>query len=386
MRPSRSFLVVAALGAALLCGPTAARAQLTMVEPGFRDSTLSLDFAKQVELGIGPDTCLYYGSNAGLKKRCAPFDPGVICDASLQFPVGIAFSTGGSFGNFMYVADYSINDIHRASGCAATTLFAALPGPGALAFPPSGSPYGDFLYACVAFDGPIYRVSSTGVLTIWSTLDTAYLRFGPGGAWGTGLYATRYTFPDSVGIVKVSTNGSFTPLIGDMLTPEGFDWGFNGDLFATDAALGEIYRVKSNGSKTVFATLPGAADVAYRPGEKALYVVSNQGGLYRITAQGTVGVSEEGPLAGRLTAFPNPARSGCALRFTTTLAGVARVRVVDVTGRLVRNLSAAWRPAGEQSISWDGRNETGALARPGTYFANVIVAGTTRVARVTITR
>ncbi len=357
-----------------------------MVEPGFLGTTLSSDFAKQVEIGVGPDTCLYYGSNAGLKKRCAPLDPGVICDTTLQYPVGIAFSTAGSFGNFMYVADYGIGDIHRSAGCAASTVFAALPGPGALAFPPPGSPYGDFLYACVAFDGPIDRVSSTGVVTPWLALPATYLRFGPGGAWGTGIYVTRYSYPDTVGIAKVSPTGVVTPLINDLLTPEGFDWGFNGDMFATDASFGQIYRVKSNGSRTVFATLPGAADVAYRAGEKALYVVSNQGGLYRITPRGTVGVGDDGPLTGRVTIAPNPARSGCALRFSTTVAGVARVRVVDATGRLVRNLSGAWRPAGEQSIAWDGRNETGALARPGTYFASVMVAGTTRVARVTITR
>lgn len=47
----------------------AAHAQLTMVENCFNVTTLSGDFARQIELGVGPDTCLYYGSFDGLKRR-----------------------------------------------------------------------------------------------------------------------------------------------------------------------------------------------------------------------------------------------------------------------------------------------------------------------------
>lgn len=108
----------AALAVVLTSSP--ARAQLTMVESGFISAHLSDDFAKQIELGVGPgggsDTCLYYGSFEGLKRRCAPNGPATICDPSLTFPAGIAFSTGGSFGVKMYVADYVRGDIFRSTG------------------------------------------------------------------------------------------------------------------------------------------------------------------------------------------------------------------------------------------------------------------------------
>jgi hypothetical protein len=358
-----------------------------MVESCFNVSTLSGDFAKQIELGVGPDTCLYYGSFDGLKRRCAPGGPETICDANLTFPAGIAFSTGGSFGNAMYVADYGQGDVFKLPGCAAGTLFADMLGPGALAFPPAGSAYGDYLFACEAFDGPIYRISSTGVLTEWLALPTVYLRFGPGGAWGAGLYATDMTDPENGRIVRISSARAITPLAAGFLVPEGFDWGFDGDMFATDPSLGEVYRIKADGTKTVFAQLSGAADVAWRPGEKALYVVSNQGGLYRIVKCATTDAAGAPAAGASLAVTPNPASDGCALRFVTTSGGRVRAQVWDAAGRLVRRLDDAWRPAGAQSIAWDGRDDAGAPVPPGAYFARVTREGTADLrTRITIVR
>lgn len=384
---ARVAIAAGILATALTLCSGAAFAQLTVVQSGFLGTTLSFDLAKQVEIGFGADTCLYYGSFEGLRRRCAPADTGEICDPALTFPVGIAFSTGGSFGSAMYVADWGINDVHRMTGCAASTPFAGIIAPGSLAFPPAGSAYGDYLYACVAFDGPIQRVSSAGVVTDWLELQTAYLRFGPGGAWGTGLYATDMAMPGAMaGIVRVSSAGVVTPLTDEFYVPEGFDWGFDGDLFATDAAYGEIRRIKPDGSWTLFATLPGAADVAFRAGEQALYVVSNQGGLYRIAAGDPTAVEVTPAAEVSLAISPNPARAAVSLRFTTREAGIARAHVLDAQGRMVRRLSEAWRPAGTHAIAWDGRDEGGSPVRPGTYFARVLADGVARNARVTIVR
>ena len=389
MRVSVRLLAAVAATALPLSFGTAF-AQLTIVEPGFLGTTLSNDLGKQVEIGGGGgsgDTCLYFGSFDGLKRLCDPFQPPTICDPNLTFPVGVAFSTGGSFGNAMYVADYGINDIHVSSGCTPGTLFAPVVAPGAIAFPPAGSAYGDYLYACTAFDGPIYRVTAAGDTSTWLELETAYLKFGPGGAWGTGLYATDMAMGGgSAGIVKVSSAGAVTPFFDQFFVPEGFDWGFDGDMFATDPILGEIHRIHPDGSSSLFATLPGAADVAYRPGEKALYVMSNQGGFYRITV-GSPGAVDLTPAAEvSLAVSPNPGHGAVTLRFTMREAGRARAQVLDAQGRLVRRLSDAWRPAGLQAIAWDGRDEAGSPVRAGTYFTRVVADGEVRSATVTIVR
>ena len=381
----RRLLAVLPLSLVLL-STSPARAQLTLVESGYSSTTLSGDFAKQVEVGVGPDTCLYYGSFDGLKKRCSPADPGTVCDTTLTFPVGIAFSTGGSFGNRIYVADYGLGDIFRATGCAAATMFADMMGPGSIAFPPSGSAYGDYLYACEAYSGPIYRISSTGTLTPWLALQTLYLRFGPGGVWGTGLYATDGTDPNNGKLVRISSAAAVTPLASGFVSPEGFDWAFDGDLFATDVSAGQIWRVKSNGTKTLFANLPGAADVAYRSGEKALYAVSLYGGLYRIVAGDPTGVSDLVPGRASLTVTPNPASSACALRFSTQAGALVDAQVWDATGRLVRRLGTSWRPAGAQSVSWDGKSEAGAPVPPGIYFVVGSAGGRRQAHRIALIR
>jgi FlgD Ig-like domain len=240
--------------------------------------------------------------------------------------------------------------------------------------------------ACEAFNGPIKRVSSTGTVTDWVTLATTYLRFGPGGAWGTGLYATDFASFGNNRIVKVSSAGAITPFVSGITFAEGFDWGFDGDLFATDPSAGLVLRIKSDGTKTTFATLGGAADVAYRPGEHALYVVSNQGGLYRVVRAGTTAVPVASPLVHQLTVAPNPTGGFCTLRFGLARGGLTRAQVVDATGRTVRTLATAWRPAGEQSLTWDGRDAGGSAAAPGVYFARVSTAEATQTARLTLVR
>lgn len=395
----RGIAVAALVTFAAVASVAPARAQITLNEANFSARQLTGDFSKQIELGIGPDSCLYYGSFDGLTRYCPPpsapagllgstaTNTTTVCDPALTFPVGIAFSSGGSFGNYMYVADYGVGDIHRAAGCTTSTTFATLAAPGAIAFPPNGSAYGDFLYACAAFSGPIYRVSSTGVLTSWSTLATTYLKFGPGGAWGTGLYATAYGGAVAAGIAKVSSTGAASSFSGTgFFTPEGFDWGFDGDLFATDVTLGQVFRVKSDGSKTLFASLAGAADVAYRPSEDALYVVSNQGGLYRVQRGATAGVDPASLRDAPAIVAPNPARGACALSFTQRAAGTTRVSVIDAQGRLVRRLPDTWRPAGAQLARWDGRDDTGAAVHAGAYFMRLWADGRMQTARVTIAR
>ncbi len=386
MSVRRSRLVAALLSVLLALAPRVSHAQVTFNETGFQYTTISGEYSKQVEIGVGPDTCLYLGTFDGLKRVCAPNDPGTVCDATLTFPVGIAFGTGGSFGTDMYVADYGINDIHHSSGCSASTVFAALTEPGAIAFPPPGSAYGDYLYGCTAFSGPIDRISSTGTVTPWLALPTAYLKFGPGGAWGTGMYATQYGVPGSSGIVRVSSAAAVTPLVGGMVVPEGFEWAFDGDLFATDNSTGQILRVKPGGTSTLFATVPGAADVGWRPGEQALYVVSVNGGVYRITRSSTNAVAPVPSVAGAIVVAPDPSPGPCTLSFALGSSGHVRAVVLDVQGRVVRRLADAWRPAGAQSLAWDGRDDAGADARPGAYFVRIASGDGARTARVTLAR
>ena len=51
---------------------------------------------------------------------------------------------------------------------------------------------------------------------------------------------------------------------------------------STDPSEGQIYRIKPDGSKSVFALFDGASGVTYCNG--ALYAVSQSGDFFKITA------------------------------------------------------------------------------------------------------
>jgi len=81
-------------------------------------------------------------------------------------------------------------------------------------------------------------------------------------------------------------------------------------------------------------------------------------------------------------AAPNPARGTQELRFTLAAAGEARLEIVDVTGRRVWSSGRAWRAAGEQRFTWDGRDLAGRPVADGLYFARWITPGGERRLRL----
>ncbi|HEU4724409.1 MAG TPA: FlgD immunoglobulin-like domain containing protein, partial [Candidatus Eisenbacteria bacterium] len=64
------------------------------------------------------------------------------------------------------------------------------------------------------------------------------------------------------------------------------------------------------------------------------------------------------------------------------------VRIYDVKGRLVRELTAAVDPllANEFGAAWDGRDRAGAAAGAGVYFAKVTLLGETQTTRLVVVR
>jgi flagellar hook assembly protein FlgD len=66
-------------------------------------------------------------------------------------------------------------------------------------------------------------------------------------------------------------------------------------------------------------------------------------------------------------------------------AGAGRVRILDVSGRVVRTLLDGSLPGGEQVLTWTGDADDGTLAAPGVYFVRIDWSGegvTRRVVRL----
>jgi flagellar hook assembly protein FlgD len=89
----------------------------------------------------------------------------------------------------------------------------------------------------------------------------------------------------------------------------------------------------------------------------------------------TTGVTEIPPpplettlmLAGRM-----PALGQVRFRFSVPRATQARLEVLDVTGRRVRNIDLGRQAAGWHDVRWEGDAEGGGRAAPGVYFVRLI--------------
>jgi hypothetical protein len=90
------------------------------------------------------------------------------------------------------------------------------------------------------------------------------------------------------------------------------------------------------------------------------------------------------PLA--VEALPTPARESSSLRFSVPTAGLARVSVFDVRGRLIRELLATDLEAGQHVVQWDLLDEQGAPVSPGQYVCRVWVGHQAGSGRIVVAR
>lgn len=73
--------------------------------------------------------------------------------------------------------------------------------------------------------------------------------------------------------------------------------------------------------------------------------------------------------------FPNPFSPETQIGFDLPSAGRAEIRIYDARGRLVRTLVNENRPAGRQSVKWDGRDASGREVASGVYFYSLSAPG-----------
>jgi hypothetical protein len=72
-----------------------------------------------------------------------------------------------------------------------------------------------------------------------------------------------------------------------------------------------------------------------------------------------------------LHAVPNPFNPSTTIQFNQPIPGAVRLRIYDVSGRLVQDLDGGERQAGPQSLIWNGRDRRGSTVSSGQYFAQV---------------
>jgi hypothetical protein len=121
-----------------------------------------------------------------------------------------------------------------------------------------------------------------------------------------------------------------------------------------------------------------------------VYITDRDSGTYILRYQpslvGLAAPEAAPPQAILIGASPNPMAGAADIRFTLPAAGPAALRVYDPAGRLVAELARGSRPAGEQSLHWDGRADSGARIGRGVYFLRLEHAGGVETRSVVVDR
>lgn len=80
--------------------------------------------------------------------------------------------------------------------------------------------------------------------------------------------------------------------------------------------------------------------------------------------------------------FPQPFTTRAAIEFYLPVADRAVIEVFDVSGRMVRRLADDGFGVGATRVSWDGRNQAGALVAPGAYLIQLRTSQATHTRKV----
>lgn len=85
-----------------------------------------------------------------------------------------------------------------------------------------------------------------------------------------------------------------------------------------------------------------------------------------------------------LHASPNPFNPSTEIRFDLAQAGMARVTIYDVSGRIVRTLAQESRGAGPQTVVWGGLDDRGVRVSSGVYLIQLVSGSQIETHRVAL--
>jgi hypothetical protein len=108
------------------------------------------------------------------------------------------------------------------------------------------------------------------------------------------------------------------------------------------------------------------------------------------TEAGNPGATDEPlHLADRVRIYPaqpNPAVDYTTVRYELSQRSAVTVRILDASGRVVRNLYGGTLHQGNYELQWDARDDGGSPVTSGVYYAQIATDGGTQTREVTILR
>lgn len=110
----------------------------------------------------------------------------------------------------------------------------------------------------------------------------------------------------------------------------------------------------------------------------------NGSGFVATQVSGFTGVAEKPRALAFAAPGPNPASTGCQLRFALPAPARVTLAIYDAHGRSVRTLVDGEREAGEHAIDWNLHDGAGGRTAPGLYFVRLTTSGKTFTRRLVV--
>jgi glucose/arabinose dehydrogenase len=189
-----------------------------------------------------------------------------------------------------------------------------------------------------------------------------------------------------------------------------------GDCVVSDFNFSRLYRLEMDASRDRFALADsalldlvaddnsaevssiligtgwgGVVDLRTGPDGWTYALSLFDGTLYRLRDVSPELTGAPAPIPGSrgprfVSSDPNPANPSARVRFDLTAAGQVRVDVLDVSGRLVRNLVEGALSAGRHTAVWDGTDAWGRPVASGVYLVRVSGVGGVSTGKVALVR
>jgi len=184
------------------------------------------------------------------------------------------------------------------------------------------------------------------------------------------------------GLVSVDISDPANPQILQIYNPEGWFQPFHVSVaapyvYASDI-YGEIYVFDATDPEnmTQLATLNLPGDILNIMADgKFIYVSDGQTGLQILENNLITGIaSHENPGNSASSAtqiFPNPSQGAVTIKFDLPKAGYTSVNILELSGRIIKNLGNNEFSAGSHRITWDGSNSSGTQVSGGIYIYKI---------------
>ena len=80
--------------------------------------------------------------------------------------------------------------------------------------------------------------------------------------------------------------------------------------------------------------------------------------------------------------YPNPFNTETVLPYQISMPGAVQIKVYDLSGQVVRNLTNSYHTAGRYTVSWDGTNEQTDIVSSGVYLMSLQTEITTETRKI----